>query len=176
MSIERGAAMITFTYPLIPKLIYRYANIPVTFVLLMYFFISVMALRISSFSIIPAAINVLLIYFVNRYYFRLYKLFPYKIQVDEQKMICSDFPFSRKIVQIKFEDIEKVTGSIFNEIKNRPIHIYDGRQNITIAFSLHLKRINDLLTIILSKIRKEKSDELLFKLRQHNIGMKSEGE
>lgn len=167
--------MITFTYPLIPKLIYRYANIPVTFVLLMYFFISIMALRISSFSIIPAFINVILIYFVNRYYFRLYKLFPYKIEVDEVKMVCSDFPFSRKIVQIKFEDIEKITGSIFNEFKNKPIHVYDGKQNVTIAFSLHMRRINDLLTIILSKIRKEKSDELLLKLRQHNIGMKKEG-
>lgn len=165
----------TFTYPLIPKLIYRYANIPVTFVLLMYLFISVMALRISSISIIPAFINILLIYFVNRYYFRLYRLFPYKIEVDDQKMICSDFPFSKKIVQIKFEDIEKITGSIFNGFKNKPIHIYDGKQNVTIAFSLHLKKINDLLTIILVKIRKEKSEELLFKLRQHNTGMKKEG-
>ncbi|MGE5400264.1 MAG: hypothetical protein ACM3S2_07660 [Ignavibacteriales bacterium] len=163
-----------FTYPLIPKLIFRYANIPVTFLLLMYLFLSIVALRVSSLSLIPAFINIMLIYFVNRYYFRSYKIFPYKIEVDDVKMICSDFPFSNKIIQIKFEDIERITGSIFNEFKNKSIHIYDGKQNITIAFSLHLSKINELLTIILSKIRKEKSDELLAKLRQHNIERKRE--
>ncbi|MGE5681670.1 MAG: hypothetical protein ACM34K_12405 [Bacillota bacterium] len=168
--------MLTFTYPLIPKLVYRYANIPLTILLMMYLFISIVALRISSISILPALINIVLIFLLNRFYFRLYRMFPYKIEVDDKKMICSDFPFSKKIVQINFEDIDRVTGSIFSGLKNKPVAIHDGKQNVTIAFSLHLSKINDLLTIILSKIRKEKSDELLATLRQRNYERKRERE
>lgn len=168
--------MLTFTYPLIPRLVYRYANIPLTIILFLYLLISILALRISSISIVPALINIVLIYILNRFYFRLYKMFPYKIEVDDVQMICSDFPFSRKIVQIRFEDIDKITGSIFSDLKNKPVAIHDGKQNITIAFSLHLSKINDLLTIILSKIKKEKSDELLASLRQRNYEKKRERE
>lgn len=164
--------MLTFTYPLIPKLVYRYANIPLTIFLVMYLFLSIIAIRASSISIVPAVINIILIYALNRYYFRLYKSFPYKIEVDDVKMICSDFPFSSKIVQIRFEDIERVSGSIFSGFRNKPVTIYDGRQNISVSFSLHLSKINDLLTIILSKIRKEKSEELLEGLRQRNMQRK----
>lgn len=168
--------MLTFTYPLIPKLVYRYANIPLTILLILYLLISILALRISSISLVPAVINIILIYILNRFYFRLYKMFPYKIEVDDDQMICSDFPFSRKIVQIKFEDIDRVSGSIFSGLNNKPVSIHDGKQNITIAFSLHLRKINDLLTIILSKIKKEKSDELLATLRQRNYERKRERE
>lgn len=168
--------MLTFTYPLIPRLVYRYANIPLTIILFLYLLISILALRISSISIVPAFINIVLIYILNRYYFRSYKMFPYKIEVDDVQMICSDFPFSRKIVQIRFEDIDKITGSIFSDLRNKPVAIHDGKQNITIAFSLHLGKINDLLTIILSKIKKEKSDELLASLRQRNYEKKRERE
>ncbi|MGE5412098.1 MAG: hypothetical protein ACM3MI_14145 [Clostridiales bacterium] len=168
--------MLTFTYPLIARLVYRYANIPLTILMFLYLFISIVALRISSISLVPAAINIFLIYFLNKFYFRLYKMFPYKIEVDDTQMICSDFPFSKKIVQIRFEDIDKITGSIFSGLKNKPVAIHDGKQNITIAFSLHLSKINDLLTIILSKIRKEKSDELLQTLKQRNYERKRKRE
>lgn len=164
--------MLTFTYPLIPKLVYRYANIPLTVLLVLYLFLSLILMRYSSISILPALINIMLIYALNRFYFRLYKTFPYKIEVDDVKMICSDFPFSRKVIQIRFEDIEKISGSIFSGFRNKPVTIYDGRQNISVSFSLHLRKINDLLTIILSKIRKEKSEELLADLRQRNFERK----
>lgn len=161
--------MKTFTYPLLARIIFRYANIPLTIVFFMYLVISVMASKINLLYLIPAIINAVLIYIINRFYFTSYKIFPYKIEVDDDKMVCSDFPFSNKIIHIKFEDIERITGSIFSSIRNKPVEIYDGRQKITIAFSLHLRKINELLTIILSNIRKEKSDELLARLHQNNI-------
>lgn len=147
--------MKTYTYPLLARFIYQYANIPITLMLFGYLVVAINGIRYSWINALPAVINLILIYIINRFYFRAYKIFPYRIEVDETGMTCSDFPFSNKKVQIKYENIDEISGGIFSGMYTKPINIFDSKNNVKVAFSTHLKESNELLTIILSKIRKD---------------------
>jgi len=158
--------MRTFTYPLIARFIYRYANIPITLILLFYIFAALSVVSTHSSNLITVIINAVLIVVLNRYYFKSYRIFPYKIQVDNEGLHCSDFTFSNKQIKINFEDIDNISGGIFSGAQTKPIKISDGRQNQIIAFSAHIKGHNELLTAILSKIRKDKYEEILGKITE----------
>ncbi len=153
--------MKTFTYPFIAKIVYRYANIPVTFILGFYLMISAASLKIHYIHYFGVLINAVLIYVINRYYFRSYKIMPYKIEADDEKLVCSDYSFQNKVVTVYFKDIESISGGIFSGTQTKPIKIYDGKQNLTVSFSTHLKNFNELLTYLLSKVRKDVYEQLL---------------
>jgi hypothetical protein len=49
---------------------------------------------------------------VNRTYLTYYLILPYKIEADDEKMICSDFLLSKKVITIYFKDIEVLQGGV----------------------------------------------------------------
>jgi energy-coupling factor transporter transmembrane protein EcfT len=157
--------MQTFEYPWLAKIVYRYANFPVTLILLIYFLVSLGALSESWFWVISAIVHALLIFFVNRYYWRSYKGFPYKIEVDNEKMICSNFFMSKKKVEVKLIDIESLRGGIFSSSLTKPIFMKIKNHESEVGFHYHLKNYNKLLTIILSNINQKLYNSLLEKMK-----------
>ena len=153
--------MRTFKYPFIARILYRWANIPITLLLLLYFVASLFALPHYWYFIFPVVINGGVIVMLNRYYLRTYRTFPFEIQIDNEKMICSDFLLGEKQVVINLYDIDKITGGIFSGHPLRPIVIHDGRQDITIGFYQHVKNFNQVLTVILSNVKQELYNELI---------------
>ena len=105
--------MQVFTYPLFYKVILRFGNIPLTLLLILYLIPSAVYVDKDLVLLIPLIISTFLIYFLNRQYITLYKILPYKIIIEDGKLICSDFLFSNREVIIRFEDIEKLKGGIF---------------------------------------------------------------
>ena len=158
-----------FTYPLFAKILYRYANIPVSVLLLFYVFISLIGIRESWYSIIPLVINITLLYVLNMYYYKMYKTFPHKLNIDNEKIICSDFMNKDKIVEIKLSDISKITGGLFSGTPIKPVYIFSNKNETTIGFNQHLKDYNKFLTIILSNINQELYNELLEKIKENSI-------
>lgn len=158
--------MRVFTYPLIARFIYRYANIPVSLILVFYVFAALSAVSISSSNWITVVLNIVLVVVMNRYYFKSYKIFPYRIELESDGLLCSDFTFSSKQVKIRFEDIDNISGGIFSGVQTKPIKIHESRQNQTVAFSAHIRGHNELLTAILSKIKREKYEEILGKITE----------
>ncbi|MBU2492327.1 MAG: hypothetical protein KJ571_06840 [Bacteroidetes bacterium] len=158
-----------YGYPFLARLIYRYANIPVSFLLIIYVFISIVGIREDWLYVISLIINLVLLYVLNRYYFKMYKMFPYKIQIDNEKIICSDFMNKSKRVEVKLIDISRITGGIFSGSPIRPIYISDEKNNITIGFNQHLKDYNKFLTIVLSNIPQELYNDLLEKIKENSI-------
>lgn len=157
--------MKTFEYSLLPKIIYKYANIPITILLGFYLFISTVTFSNNYMSYFAIFVHLLLIFIVNRYYFRNYKLMPYKIEADNEKMICTQFSFQNKISEIKFDQITEITGGIFEGSKSRPIIIRtNGNEKITI--NIHINNFNSLLTIILANINKELYVKLLDRIKK----------
>lgn len=161
-----------FTYSIFTKFIYRYANIPVTIILGFYLLVSLLTLTESWFSVASTVIHAILIFIINRYYIRSYKYFPYKIEINHQKMICSDFTFSKKIVELELKNIDKISGGIFGRASTRPLYIFDSAADIKIGVHQHLKRFNELLTIILSNVRQELYNDLLEKVKNLKLDMK----
>ena len=157
--------MQTFEYPWLAKIVYRYANIPVTLILLIYFVVSLSAMGESWLWVLSVIVHALLIFFVNRYYWRSYKSFPYKIEADNEKMICSNFFMSKKKVEIKLIDIESVRGGIFSNSLTKPIFMKVKNHESEIGFHYHLKKYNILLTTILSNIDQELYSSLLERIK-----------
>jgi len=158
-----------FKYPLLAKLIYRYANIPLSLFLIIYIFLTLAAVLNDWVYVFPLVINLIIIYILNRYYFKMYRLFPYIIKADNEKIICNDFMYKNRTVEIRMADITKVTGGIFNGSPVKPIYIYDGKNNITIGFNQHLRDYNKFLTILLSNVKQELYDDLLKKVKDNSI-------
>jgi hypothetical protein len=158
-----------FTYSAFARLFYRYANIPITLLLLISLLSALGSMYTSWFYIIPAVFDVIIIYVINRYYIKSYKRFPYRIEADNQRMICTDYFFSNKKIELDHASITKITGGIFSGNIARPIYLHDENNNIVIGFNSHLKDYDKLLTIVLSNIKQELYDDLLTSARDSQV-------
>lgn len=154
--------MKTFKYSLVPKIIYRYANIPVSLIILFYLLASILGLQQDWKFIFPLLINIILLYVLNRFYFKMYKSFPFKVLINNEEMICSDFVFNNREVKIKLIDIKEIKGGIFSGRAYMPLYIITD--NNKLGISPHMKNFNELLKIILTNITKELYESLLEKI------------
>lgn len=156
--------MITFKYSGFAKFIYRYANIPSTIILLIHLLYSLAMLLENWIYIFPLTINALVIYFINRFYLKSYKTFHFRIETDNEKMICKDFINKNKVVDIYYTEITNITGGIFSGNAARPIYIHTHKH--VIGFHAHLRDFNKLITIILSNIPQVLYNDLLGKIKE----------
>ncbi len=153
--------MRTYTYSFFAKFVYRFANIPATLIMLMYMLSSLAGLFTEWYYIFPFALNIAIIYFINRFYFRSYKMFPFHIEADNQKLVCSDYFFSKKKLELYHHEITDIKGGLFSGNTARPIYLYTEKHNETIGLHSHIKSHNELLTIILSNIPQDLYNKLL---------------
>jgi hypothetical protein len=123
--------------------------------------------------ILPLALSLLLIYIINRSYFTYYKILAYKIEVDDEKIICSEFLFSKKVITINYSDIESLKGGVFERKSSGIMKVFDGKTNVTIGFSQKMKDSNKLITLILSKVKKEIYDDVIENLTVKRYGKNS---
>ncbi|HSL90511.1 MAG TPA: hypothetical protein VK870_14500 [Ignavibacteriaceae bacterium] len=157
--------MQTFIYPFYVRIIYRYGNIAATILLLLYLIPIVIGIGENRYLLIPLAASLFLIYFINKKYLTLYKVMPYRIEVDEEKMVCTDFIFSDKEIVIYFKDIESLSGGIFDGRLRGVMKLCEGKNQICIGFSDKIKDSKKLMTLILSKVKKEVYNEVIEKLQ-----------
>lgn len=153
-----------FYYSWFARVVYRYANVLLTGLLLISALVSLGEITKGWINVIPFLIHVILIYVLNRFYFNIYKHFPFKIFADNEKMICEDFMNQRKRLEIYHADITSLEGGMFSGNPLKPIYITtkDGNK---IGINQHLKDFNGLLTIILSNIPQELYSGLLNKIK-----------
>jgi len=114
-------------------------------------------------------VHMLIISVINRYYFRAYKIFPYKIEINNERMKCSNFLFNERTVEFRLDEIEEITGSIFSGTPARPLYIKIPAKNITIGINQHLTNYNKLLTIVLSNIKQEIYNDLLNNMKELSV-------
>lgn len=160
--------MTTHTYSFFARFIYRWANIPLTIILGFYFVVYILASFYKWYYIFAVIFEGAILYFLSKFYIRGYKLFPYKISIDNEKMICEDFLFSKRKLTIYHKDITKIEGSIFSGNKARPLYIYDESNNQQIGIRVHLKGYNQVITKILSNVNKELYNSLLERIQEFN--------
>jgi len=153
-----------FTYPLLFRLIFKFGNLFVTLFLIVYSLPLVVYLDQNNLLIIPIVVSLFIIYFINRYYFNLYKILPYKIVADNDKMTCLNFFLSKKEVMVHYEDIESLSGGIFENKISGMMKVCDGKNAICVGFYHKLTKSNKLATIILSKVKRPLYDEVLERL------------
>ncbi len=164
--------MNTFKYSFFAKTIYRYGNIIVTLMLSVHLVSLIFYIHEKFILIIPVLINLFIILYINKYFIKTYKLFPFKIVVEKNKLICSDFFLSKKNIEIEFKNIDELRGGIFSGYPTKPIYIHDKVNNTTVGFYSHVKDFNKLLTIILQNIPENLYKELLDKIKKYSPSKK----
>ena len=110
---------------------------------------------------------------MNRFYFRSYKLFPYKIEINNEKMICSDYMKKSKTHEIYLSDIDLVDGGALSGSPAKPIFIHTETDDLLIGISPHLKNHNKLVTIILSNVRQGVYNDVLATAKEINESNKA---
>ncbi len=154
----------TFTYPFLFRIIFRYGNIIITPLLLLYTIPLVTFLDEKIILAFPLLVNLFIIYFLNRHYFNLYKILPYLIKADDEKITCSEFFISKKEVVIYYNDVSSLSGGIFENKISGLMKVCDGKNNVCIGFYQRLNNSNKLATILLSKVNRNIYDNVLEKI------------
>jgi hypothetical protein len=103
---------------------------------------------------------------VNRTYLTYYKIIPYKIEADDDKMICSDFMFSKNDVTIYFKDIDNLSGGIFSGKSSGIMKVNDSKSKFQVGFSQKMKNSEKLIALILSKVPKDLYNEVINNLTE----------
>lgn len=155
----------TFTYPFLFRIIFRYGNIIITPLLLLYTIPLVTFLDEKIILAFPLLINLFLIYFLNRHYFNLYKILPYLIEADDEKITCSEFFLSKKEIVIYYDNIAALSGGIFENKISGVMKVCDGKNNLCVGFYQRMNNSGKLATIILSKVNRELYDIVLEKIK-----------
>jgi hypothetical protein len=152
-----------FTYPLFFKFLYRYANIPLTVLLIILLIPIVINLDSNLLLLIPLIITLLMIYFLNKFYINLYKIVPYKISFSDDRLICKNFLFSHRFEEITFGDIESLKGGIFEGSINGLMKV-NTKNNLSIGFYHSINNSKELETLILSKVNRNIYNEIVKKV------------
>ncbi len=158
--------MQTFTYSLIFKIIFRFGNIFVTLLLSIYLIPVFYYIDQNIILALPLIIAGIILYMVNRTYLIYYKILPYKIEVDDEKIICSDFILSKKVVTIYYKDIDKLQGGVFSGRSSGIMKLRDNKSKLQVGFSQKMNNSEKLIALILSKVSKELYNEVINNLTE----------
>lgn len=109
----------------------------------------------------PAFVDMAILYIMNAFYIRVWKTFPFRFQVDNEKMICKDILLRKNDLVIYHKDITELRGGVFSGSPTKPIYITDGKNNFTIGLQHHVGDLSKMLTYILSNIPKPLYNEIL---------------
>ena len=153
--------MQTFTYSLIVKIIFRFGNIFVTLLLSIYLIPVFYYIDQNIILILPLIIGVIILYMVNRTYLTYYLILPYRIEVDDEKIICTDFLLSKKVVTIYYKDIDKLQGGVFSGRSSGIMKLRDGQSKLWVGFSQKINKSEKLIALILSKVPKELYNDVI---------------
>jgi len=162
--------MITYKYSFFAKLLYRYGNIPLTLLLLVYLAASIIGMLTHWYFIFFAIINLAILIWLNKYYLKTYRSFPFIISAESDRIVCSGFFLDDRTVEIKFCDIDKIRGGIFSGYTTRPVYIHDSVQDITIGFYSGSGKFNELLMTLIKNVNEELYQELIYKMKKVRDG------
>ena len=155
----------TFTYPFLFRIIFKYGNIIITPLLVLYTIDLFNYLDEKMILTFPVLVNLFIIYFLNRHYFNLYKILPYRIEADDEKIICSEFFLSKKEIVINYNDVVSLSGGIFENKLSGVMKVCDEKNNLCIGFYQRLNNSSKLATILLSKVNRDIYDRVLEKIK-----------
>lgn len=161
--------MQTFTYPIFWKFIYRYFNLVLTPMLLFYAVSIASLIDKNLIILIPFLLSLFVIYYLNKSYINFYKLVPYKIEIDDEKIVCTEFIFKDKSITIFIKDIDSISGGIFDGKYRGIMKVCDGKNKICIGFFDRLYNSNKLVTLILSKVDRKIYDKVIEQIQATKI-------
>lgn len=161
-----------FKYSFLAKIIYKYSIVPINIILIFYLLISTIGAFTNWKFVFPLIINIILLYVINRFYFKIYKYFPFHIKADNEKLVLNNFILSKREIEIKHQDVVEIKGAIFSGRSYSPLFLKTNKE--LIGISPHIKNFNKLLTTILANIPADLYKSLLEDVKKNVIVSKKE--
>ena len=161
--------MKTYKYALLPKLMYRYATVPISLILLSYFFISISQITSDWYYIIVAIVNVVILFYINKFYLNVYKLLPFVVTLDKEGITASNFMFGKNVIVLKYEDIDRITGGVFGYNPKGLIYIHESKNGNMISIHPAMEDANNFFKFVLDNIHSGLRDELVAKLKRNEL-------
>ncbi|MBZ0199188.1 MAG: hypothetical protein K8H86_04920 [Ignavibacteriaceae bacterium] len=158
--------MKTYKYSIFYRLVYKYANIPLTIFLALYLVYWGTGIDKHLIYLLPFLLTLLIIYFLNKHFLMLYKIMAYKIEADDEKLVCSNFFMSKKSRTVYFKNIEKLDGGIFEGKPRGIMRFCDYESKIWIGFYQNIINGRELGTLILSKVPQPVYEAVLEKINK----------
>lgn len=155
--------MTTFTYKSFYRLVYRFGNLLITPILLIYMFPAILTFSYKPWQILYLASLTIIIVYVNKLYFRLYEILPFNIDVDNEKITCTQFLRKDRKVILYFSEIRKLSGGVFYG-KSKGLMLIEG-ENGTVGFFHHLTNANILITKLLQNVPAEVYKQIEMKIK-----------
>jgi hypothetical protein len=160
--------METFKYSFHIKFIYRYSILLLGLILIAYFVVLLKGSFANPAMLIPAAINIAVLYMAVKYFYSTYKRVPFMIICGKESLQAKDFIPGQKPVEIFYKDIDSISGGVFGYNPKAIIYVHDGRQNLEIGIQPNIDGAERLLRLILTRIDTRLKDELVEKLKRNN--------
>lgn len=161
----------TFQYSLLMKLIYRYANIPVTLLMLAYLFPIIVTYKGEYLQIVSILFLVLIITAINIFFIKNYSVIPYVIKTDDTKITISGFLANDRTEEILYSSIKNLSGGIFEGRINGLLKVHYGEEKY-FAFFQKIKNAKLLQAILLSKVERQLYDKVLNSLSLPHSALK----
>ncbi len=150
-----------FTYPFVAQIIYKHVSYPILLLFGIQLGYSVYLLGASLTNLIPATINLVILIVVFKYYSNISKNIPFKIKVENNKLHCSQFGYSKKEVVLPLDKISGIEGGIFSGKATRPVYVFSESENVMIGVLPHLKDYNNFISLLLQSVDKEMFNDLI---------------
>ncbi len=158
---ETKIEMQSFTYPLFFRIVFKYGNFFITTLLMIYSIPLILYITEKPVMAIPLLVNVFLIYFMNKRYIENYKILPFKIEADSEKLICTNFFLSKKEVVIYYHEINSLTGGSFENKKYGIMKLHSENKYGRVGFYNRLNNSSRLVSLILSRVKKPLYDRVM---------------
>ena len=144
-----------FRYPFLAQIIYKHAFYPLILLFGLQLGYSLYLVGASWANLIPATISLIILIVIFKYYSNISKNIPFKIELKENKLTCSEFGYSKKEVILPLDEISGVEGGIFSGKATRPVYIFSEKNDVMIGVLPHLKDYNNFISLILQSVDKE---------------------
>jgi hypothetical protein len=152
-----------FTYPWALKMVYRYGNVAASFTLSLYLVPLIAGAGERVEYTFFALIVGIMIVAINWWFVKLYKIVPYRIESDEEKLVGTSYVFQSRRVEIRYQDVVELKGGIFEGRPYGLMKVID-KEGATIAFFHRLRRSKELQGEILRLAPRKVYDDVLEKL------------
>ncbi len=181
---KKSVKPVVYKYPFLAEVIYKHVFYPLILLFGLQLGYSLYLVTESTMNLIPVAINAVILIVIFKYYSNIAKNVPFKIMLSDNKLICSQFGYSKKVVELPLDDIDHIEGGIFSGKATRPVYIFSEKNNVMIGVLPHLKDYNNFISMILQSVDKEmfnklvqgindKANEMMSKRRKKRVDKKA---
>ncbi len=158
--------MKTYSYSLLSKFLYRYAILLLAAVLIFYFIVLLSQVPANPVYVIPALINAVIIFLAWRYYYSTYRLLAFKVICGKETIKAAGFIPGVKEMEIKYSDIDGISGGVFGYNDKGLIFIHDGEHNVSFGIHPSIEDVNSLLRYIIERLNPDLKEEITARIKK----------